>query len=279
MTATINATATAPNFSVFYALADGVNVTLTDGAAIRLPSVDVNGTSTVNIAIVNQGHGTASVTGVSLTGNGFRPTGLPILPATVAPDQSLRFGISFVPTQPGAFQATFRLEMTGRTITGTVQASTATSNITLSYVDPDTNNVLPLLSNETLRFPDTVAGATSTINVIATNTGAGTGSIGAISISTPFQLLNLPSLPASLGPSNQLRFAIRFSPQQRQGYVATLALTVNGQNQSINVVGVGSEAQFSYGYSAASGTVRSRVAARSRSATWWSGKAIRARSS
>lgn len=239
-----------PTLAVSYALADGIVHALSDGAAINFPAVDINATTTATITILNQGTGAGTLTGISLAGTGFQLSGAPQLPATIASAQSLRFGIVFAPSKTGSFTGTFRIDLAGRSISSSLTASTALSNFSLSYVDPDTNNILPLTNNSTLPFPNTLAGATFSITVLAANTGAGTGAISSITLgssASAFQLLSLPPLPLSVPPSQQLRFGVRFSPQQQQTSSDTLRIDFNGQTIILNLQAQGIQSLFSYG--------------------------------
>ena len=252
---TLIASTNTPTLAVSYALADGIVRTLSDGAAINFPAVDINATTTATITIFNQGTGTGTVTGIFLAGGGFQLSGALQLPVTIPSNQGVRFGIVFAPSKAGSFTGTFRIDLTGRSISGTLTASTASSNFSLSYIDPDTSNILPLTNNSTLPFPNTLAGTTSIITLLADNTGAGTGSINSITLgssASAFQLLSLPPLPISVPPSQFLRFGIRFSPQQQQNSSDTLRVDFNGQITTINLQAQGTQPQFSYGV--ASGT-------------------------
>src|SRR5262249_55033551 len=118
--------------------------------------------------------------------------------------------------------------------------------------DPDTNNVLTLKDGGTLPFPATVAGATSSVTLVLNNAGLGTGVIDSIAVNTAapsaFQLLNLPALPAPVPPAQQLRFAVRFSPQQQQAFSGTLAVSINGRAMTVNLQAQSSAPQFTYSY-------------------------------
>src|SRR5581483_7312667 len=104
-------TGTSPSFTLSYTLSDGNAHTLSAGSAIAFPSVDLNGTATAVIDIVNQGTGAGTVTGISVTGTGFRITGQPVLPATVAAGQAIRFQFVFSPAQAGSFTGTFNIAL------------------------------------------------------------------------------------------------------------------------------------------------------------------------
>src|SRR5262249_34830611 len=111
--------------------------------------------------------------------------------------------------------------------------------------------------NATLFIPNTLRGSTATVTLSATNTGAGTGSVNSIvlgnGMQSVFQLVSLPSLPAAVPPSQQLRFGIRFSPQLQDRFSDTLRLDLNGRILTINLQAQGIGPQF--GYATVSGNV------------------------
>jgi hypothetical protein len=87
---------------------------------------------------------------------------------------------------------------------------------------------------------------------VVSNTGSGTGFVNSIALGAnvpAFQLLNLPSLPAAVPPSQQVRFGVRFSPQQQQAFSAPLLVDLNGQALTITVQGQGTGPQFTYAWS------------------------------
>ena len=248
---TLAASTTSPGFSVSYTFSDSVVHAFSDAGAITFPPVDIKATTTATIDVLNQGTGPGTVTGVWLAGAGFRLSGVPALPATVARGQAMRLGIVFAPTQAGSFTGSFRIDLSGGTsISGSLAGSTASPSISLSYIDPDTNNVVALLDSSMLSFPKTLISAVSNLTVIATNTGAGTGFINSITLggSSPsvFQLLNLPTLPVSVPPGQQARFGVRFSPQQPETFSATLAFNLGDQTLTINLQAQGVSPQYTY---------------------------------
>jgi len=248
---TLSASTTTPTLAVSYTLADGIVHSLTDGATIAFPSVDINANTTATITIINQGTGTGTLTNINLTGTGFQLSGAPQLPASIPGNQGIHFGIVFAPTKTGTFTGTFHIDLTGRSITNTLTASTASANFSLSYIDPNTSNVVPLNNNSTLPFPNTVVGSNTTITLQAANTGAGTGSINTIALAggatSAFQLLSLPPMPLSVPPNQQLRFGVRYSPQQPQSNSDTLSIDLNGQVTAVSLQGQGIQSQFTYG--------------------------------
>ena len=253
----LTGTGTAPNFTVTYTLSDGNAHTLSEGSAITFPAVDINGTATAVIDILNQGTGAGSVTGISVTGTGFRITGQPALPAAVAAGQGLRFQFVFSPAQAGSFNGSFRITLSNNSISGTLTGPTASPNLSVAYVEPDTNNVRALQDGATLSFPNTLVNTVSSITLLVANNGAGTGLLNSITLggNSPavFQILSQPPLPLSIPPSQQSRFGVRFSPLQQQTFSAALVLNLNGQTFTINLTAQGTGPQFTYTLSNAAG--------------------------
>jgi hypothetical protein len=247
---------TAPNFSASYTFGNNTVSTLSPGSMINFPAIDINGTATAAITILNDGPGAGTVNNIAVSGTGFQLTGTPAFPATVSAGQSLHFSVVFAPTQSGTFNGTFRIDLTGGSFSGSLSGTTASSNISFAYVDPDTNNTIPLSNNSTLPFPNTLSGTVSTITVLLTNSGAGTGTLNSVTLgsNTSFQLVNLPSLPAAVPPSQQVRFGIRFTPAQQQAFSTTLLVSINGQVTTINLAAQGTGPQFTYACTNGNGT-------------------------
>ena len=258
----LSGSGTAPSFVVQYAFADNNVHTLVSGSALTFPAVDSSGSTSATVQIVNQGTGSGTVSSVTVSGAGFQLNSLPSLPATVAAGQAISFKIVFTPGQAGTFSGAVNITLSGTTIAASLSGTTASSNFQVRYVDPTTSNVFPLSNNSTLPFPNTVAGASTTITVQIANSGAGTGSVDSVTLSSgspAFQLLNLPPLPLSVPPSQQSVFAVRFSPTQQQNYSGTIVISLNGQAITINLSGQATQAQYSYTWS--DGTNTTTVAA------------------
>ncbi len=258
ITATLSGSTTAPSFTVTYTLANGNANILSNGTTINFPAVNINTTATATIDIVNQGTGAGSVTAVSVAGTGFQVTALAALPATVAVGQDFHFGIAFSPTQAGSFSGTYSITVGGISISGALAGSTSPPSFSVAYVDPSTNNVIALQNGATLSFPNTLAGSVSNITMLAINSGSGTGFLNSIALggNSPsiFQILNQPSLPASVPPAQQVSFGVRFSPLQQQTFSATLILNLSGQTVTINLAAQGTGPQYTYTWSNATGT-------------------------
>jgi hypothetical protein len=243
------------SFLFSYTLADGNVHALASGDTITFPAVDINATTSATVTITNSGTGAGTISGISITGTGFRLSS-PNTPASVPAGQTLQFALIFAPSQPGSYSGTFAISVPGASITGALAGSTPPPNFSLEYIDPTTSNTLPLPSGSTLQFPNTQVGATFTIAMLVANTGKGTGSVTAVGLSagTVFQVVSLAPLPVQVGPSLQLPFGIRFSPLQQQASADTLSVTANGQTFTVNLQAQAVQPIYSYQFSSSAGT-------------------------
>jgi hypothetical protein len=245
------------NLSFSYTLADGNLHALANGTTITFPSVDVNATTSAAVFITNSGSSAGTVSALSVTGTGFRISNPNLLPASVAPGDSLGFSIVFAPAQPGSFTGTFQIVLPSAVISGTLAGSTPPPNFSPEYIDPTTGNTLPLSNTTPLQFLNTQVGATSTITVLIANTGTGTGSVTAVALNggtgSAFQLINLAPLPVNVGPSQALTFGIRFTPLAQQLYTDVLTLTAAEQTTTVNLQGQAIQPIYSYQFSGSAG--------------------------
>jgi hypothetical protein len=240
-----------------YTLADGNVHALANGATINFPSVNVGSTTTATVSIVNAGSSAASVTGLSVTGTGFTLYNPTLLPATVGTNQTLQFAIIFAPTQAGTSTGAFSINTLGTSISGTLSGSTPAPAFSVYYSDPATNNILSLPDGSTLPFTDTLVGNYSTIALLVSNSGIGTGSIKGVTLDNGkagFQIVSLAPLPLTVGPSQQTTFGIRFTPQQAQSASDTLHIDCGSQTFAINLQAKGIATQYTYGWSNGTGS-------------------------
>lgn len=110
----------APVLSYSYAVG-GVTTTVSPNGSVVFISTAVGSTAEVRFAVSNTGTAQTSLTSISITGAGTPPafvlSGLPSLPATLAPGASLSFTVTFQPSTPTAYTATLRLDTQTFTLT------------------------------------------------------------------------------------------------------------------------------------------------------------------
>lgn len=101
-------------------IAGPVTTTITGGGSVNFPAVAAGQTSTVNFVVTNSGTSAAPINsvGVLTTGTTFAVTGLPNLPASIAPGQSLSFGVTFTPATTGSLTGTLRVDSQSFALSG-----------------------------------------------------------------------------------------------------------------------------------------------------------------
>jgi hypothetical protein len=143
-----------------------------------------------------------------------------------------------------------RIDLSGRSITAAVVGSTSAPEFSLNYVEPGTANVVPLADNGPLNFPATAADSKTDVTLVLVNRGQGAGFLNALSVrggeAGVFQVIAQPTLPAPVGPSEYLRFGVRFSPANQRSYSS--ALVIELADRTINILLQGSGTGPAYVY-------------------------------
>jgi hypothetical protein len=103
----------APVLTYSYAVGNITTAVSPNGSVVFTPTA-VGSTAEVRFTVTNTGTAPTSLTSVSITGGGtpsvFTATGLPALPATIAPGAAVSFVVSFQPLTPVAYTATLKLD-------------------------------------------------------------------------------------------------------------------------------------------------------------------------
>ena len=236
---------TAPTFTLNYVLpADQNVVPLPPGGTIPIPATPINTTTQATLNVTNTGSGTGTITGVSISGAAFRLSRLPLFPVAVPAGQSIQLLVLYPPTSVasdvGQVVVTFD---TGSSGNGQSARQWDLFRIRLSIApNQSANHCGP---GETLSFPGTNIGQTSSVSFRVLNTGNSNGTINSINVAGQgFQLSNVPPLPQTLAPNASLTFTITFAPTLPNTFKGTLL--INSDSVNLNGVGLGPQLTFSY---------------------------------
>ena len=252
---TLTGTGTASNLTATYTLSDGNTHPLVDGIIITFPSIDITATSTATINLFNQGTGPGTVTNISVFGGGFRLNGIPSFPATVGAGQTLSFRIIFTPSQAGSYSGTFRIDLEGRIITGSLSAATNISNFTASYTLAD-GNVHPLVDGTAISLPSIDINGTTAAAIDLVNQGQASGAVSGIWLAgTGFRLTGVPPLPATIAAGQTLHIGIVFAPTQVGSFTGSFRIDLPGRSISGSVTASTASPTFTAGYSFADNVV------------------------
>ncbi len=235
----------APSFVLNYVLpADQNVVALPAGGTIVIPATPINTSTQATLNVTNTGSGTGTITGISISGAAFRLSRLPLFPVSVAAGQSIQVLVLYQPTSVatdvGQVVVTFD---TGAPATVNLQGSGTSS--TFVYQSLQTSPPTTVAPGETLTFPGTNVGQTSSVSFRILNTGNSNGTINSINVAGQgFQLSNVPPLPQILAPNASLTFTITFAPTLPNPFKGSLL--INSDNVNLSGIGLGSQLTFFY---------------------------------
>ncbi len=243
---TLEGLATVSNISIGYALAsDGNARALGDNGRILFDRTPVNGNALAEIAVLNQGTGPSVINLIALTGAEFQLLGLPLLPATLEAGRALSFRVRYAPTRPGTSTGSLKIDLSDRAYVFPIEGSTSSPDLSISYLEPGTNNALPVIAGGTITLPSTAVAATQAVTVIIANRGQSPGTVNRINLqgtsiqTLAFRLAELPAFPATIDPGRDLRFSVRFTPTSAQRYVTGLEVDLGDRVVLASVDGAG----------------------------------------
>jgi hypothetical protein len=243
---------TAPSFIFSYALqTDGNSIPVDPNGTIAFPPSPVGAVAIATLAVTNRGSGSGLVTGISLvSGSAYRLSGLPLLPATIQPNQSVTAQIQYRPTAGASDAGQIRVTIDGESPV-TLNLSGSGSSAALVYQSLQTSPPTAIAPGETLTVGGTNVGQNSSVVVRVVNNGNADGTVSAIAVSgAGYTLTNVPTFPKLLAPGTSFTFNVVFTPATPGTLTGTL--TINTDTINLSGVGLGSQLTFSY---VAAGTV------------------------
>ncbi len=231
-------------FVLNYVLATDQNVvTLPSGGTIVFDQTTVGSTAQAAFNITNTGVGPGTVMTMSLSGEAFRLSGLPLFPRVVPARESLSVQVIYRPTGINVDLGTITVAFIGRpTVSINLRGTGSTGS--LSY-RVESDPMIPLPPGGTAPFPATRVGASAEQIIRISNTGNAAAAVNSILVSgEAFALGSVPVLPATIAPNSSTVFTIRFLPT-RPG-TNTGVLTINSDR--VNLAGTGLAAELTYSY-------------------------------
>jgi hypothetical protein len=178
-------------------------------------------------------------------------------PLVLNPGDSLKYIISFAPTDANGAQAFLNIPFTQPGAGGVPVQSTITMTVvgttpqfTLSYILQTNPNVVKIESGGTIPFDPTLINTTAAADLNITNTGSGPGQITAITqppASSPFKLQNIPLLPVNLASGASIQLLVLYKPTVVGNDSASIQITFQGgATATVNLTGSGATSSFSY---------------------------------
>ncbi|MBL8238511.1 MAG: choice-of-anchor D domain-containing protein [Bryobacterales bacterium] len=250
----LNLTGTTPDISLSYALSANANVVpIATGGTLSFGEIPVNTTPTATFIILNRGGGSGPVTSVAITGEAFQLVSLPLLPATLAGNTALQFGIRYSPKKIGPDTGSLRITLGADSATITLQGSGTGSTFSYELL-PETGDRTEIQPNQSIAVPDTAVAGRFSYIVQVRNNGNAPGPVNIISVSgVNFVLADLPFLPFTLAPNEFLSFTLTFQPTQPGRLTGRLRIG----NDVFDLAGTGIGSKLTYSYN--NGTVATTV--------------------
>jgi hypothetical protein len=234
----------APSFVLSYVLTTDQNVVpLPPGGTISFPPTPVNTTAQAALNLTNNGSGPGVVTGLSITGTGFRITGRPLFPLTLAAGQTLQVQVLYQPTAVGSNTGQIQISFdSGSPVTVGIEGTGSSPGFVYQVLtDPPTT----VPAGGVVPIPDTNIGQTSSVVIRITNSGTASGTVSAINLTGQgYSLSNGPVLPQTLAPNGTITFTLNFAPTQPG--TSKGSLFINSDTLVLAGVGLGPQLGFSY---------------------------------
>lgn len=246
---TLTGISVAADFVLSYLLnPDGNQTPVSGGGVLVFKTTPVSQTNTASFVVANRGTGPGTVSAVTLSGAGFRISGLPLLPAQVPPGAALQFTVIFAPTQNELYEGSLQL-----TIGGAIQGIRLTgegASAAYSYELISAETRTTIAPNSTIPFGQTQLNMPLSVTIQIQNTGNAAGTVGSVSVvGAGFAAANLVPLPAALPAGAVMAFDLTFTPTA-PGTVAA-RLIIDGVTFNLSGTGVGAQLgmRFSVGSS------------------------------
>ena len=105
---------------VYSYIAAGVTTTISSNGTVVFPAAAVGDTSAATFVVTNNGTSATALSSISVatTGTVFALSGVPALPASVAPGASVSFTVAFAPTATGASTGTLKIDTLSFALSG-----------------------------------------------------------------------------------------------------------------------------------------------------------------
>lgn len=212
----------------------GTTTTIPNGAGLTLVAASGQ-VQAVQVRAIYVGGGSASITQApAIVGTStLTATVDQTLPLSLSSGQSFTFTIRYAPTSSTTSTGQLTLPYIESPDQGappiTLNLQGLSSALALSYVLPADQNFVPINDNDTIPFPDTVVGGSSSATINVTNLGSGPGQVTAIDIAgAAFRLQNKPLLPSTVAAGQNLQFQVIYRPTAQADDTGTVTITLAG---------------------------------------------------
>lgn len=225
--------------SIAYALAADQNViAVAPGATIDLGDANGNAAVEAALSIHNTGGVPAILNEILVTGGAFRVSGVPLLPALIAPGQSLRVNLTYRPSGAAADTGRVQITFAGEfPLVFPLLGRDSGAALSLTYRTLG-GGAVPITAGGTIELPPAAPGSTSTAILQIRNAGTQNAAFTGIFTTGPaFFVANAPPLPYTLPPSQSFEITVSYSPSDSAQDAGVLTLALGSRNVTLNLAG------------------------------------------
>ena len=191
-------------------------------SSLALGSVKLGSSQTLAATIANSGASTVTVSNATITGRGFRMSGLSF-PMTLSPGQKKTFSVTFTPQAAGTASGTV------------VVASDAPNSVVNVPVSGMAIASGALFSNpSSLSFGSVQVGQSQTLSETLTNSGGSSVTVSHASVPAGF-VVNGLNLPLTLAAGQSTAFSVTYSPQSDGPASGSLSIASDASNSSLGI--------------------------------------------
>jgi hypothetical protein len=226
------ATGTAPELQLLSLTEDGAIESIA-GPVVSFGNAPINISRSVRyFGLRNVGNAEARIGNIAVTGTAFTLVDPPQPPYTVAPNESLYFGVAFVPRTIGEQRGQLRLDTTTYTLAGRGTGPQLASALAFGDVR------IPLREMVNAVVPNTDVGSRRVFGIEISNSGDETGYVAAVTVDGPsFSLTRETIFPLAVPPGQTVRVDAVFAPLE----VGTILGSLLVHDQTYKLIGVGRE--------------------------------------
>jgi hypothetical protein len=227
-------TSNATNSSVQYSFSgtgtSGLGIVATTPSSVGFGTVATGTTNSQTVQIKNTGGSSLTISGATVSGIGFKMSGLSI-PLTLAASQTANFTVAFAPTVSGS-------------VTGSVTLNSNASNPTFTLPLSGTGGTATRtisLSTSSLNFGNETVGGTSTLGVAVKNTGNSSLTVSQITVSGTGFGVNSGVSGTTIAAGQTAELGVVFAPKTTGSVTGKVTITSNATNSpnSITTAGTG----------------------------------------
>lgn len=205
-------------------VAAGQPLIATNPTSVSFGSVVVGSPNSQTILIQNSGSTALIVSSASVTGTGFSISGLTV-PASITSGSSTTFNVAFAPTGAGAVSGSISLAS---------NAASSPTAIPLSGTGVSTTTSLTA-STTSLSFGSVTVGSNGSQNVVLTNGGNSTVTIGGVNVTGAGFSATGVTAGQMIGAGQTATLAVKFAPASAATFSGAVSVTSNATNSPISI--------------------------------------------